>query len=384
MNKVSVNAGVDVLKSLQKTYLNKSIFSAGWEFWVYHAAGQLFILLLSVVSSFFIYPTSILMANVGGAVALTFGMSISGLVLRRQYLEREWHAQGIVRVMTKTLGLSMVLSLFSVLLMAAVIVVFFYGDIAAYIVEKEIKISAWNLFVLMAVANWVQTVFYLVCWMALYIAITNVRRTKQTEVDNLRLQNSLKEAKLSSLSNQLNPHFLFNALNNIRFMIGENGEHAEEMLMSLSEVLRYSLESSKQDKVKLVKEMEIIERYINLVKIQFEDRLQFEMKLAPGVEQCLVPPMILQMLIENAVKHGVERIQSGGTIVVDVQLQDEMLVLRVSNDTPETDELDGEHTGIGLKNISQRLKLLYGNNATLDANADGGQFRAEIRLTKEC
>jgi len=305
-------------------------------------------------------------------------------VLRRQYLEREWHAQGIVRVMTKTLGLSMVLSLFSVLLMAAVIVVFFYGDIAAYIVEKEIKISAWNLFVLMAVANWVQTVFYLVCWMALYIAITNVRRTKQTEVDNLRLQNSLKEAKLSSLSNQLNPHFLFNALNNIRFMIGENGEHAEEMLMSLSEVLRYSLESSKQDKVKLVKEMEIIERYIDLVKIQFEDRLQFEMKLAPGVEQCLVPPMILQMLIENAVKHGVERIQSGGTIVVDVQLQDEMLVLRVSNDTPETDELDGEHTGIGLKNISQRLKLLYGNNATLDANADGGQFRAEIRLTKEC
>lgn len=105
----------------------------------------------------------------------------------------------------------------------------------------------------------------------LYVGITSRRKTKQIEVVNLRLQNSLKEAELSSLSNQLNPHFLFNVLNNIRFMIHEDAINAEKMLMSLSGVLRYSLDSSKNDLVPLIEELDISRSYIDLIQIQFEE-----------------------------------------------------------------------------------------------------------------
>lgn len=363
--------------------IKRSLFSAGWEFWLYHCSGQLLLLLFHLVFFFLVSPDVVLVANIVATAVWTAGLFMSGLVLRGQYLERQWQSQNIVKVLFKSLGVSLLLSLLAVLLMAAVTFVFFFQDLVDYIALEKIDMSMWKFATRFILTNWFQTLFYLVSWMALYIAITNVRRAKRTEMDNLRLQNSLKEAKLSSLSNQLNPHFLFNALNNIRFMISENGEHAEGMVMSLSEVLRYSLESSKQDKVMLKKELEVIERYIDLVRVQFEDRLRFEMDIAPGLHHYQLPPMILQMLIENAVKHGLERIQEGGVIKVSVEEQGQNLLLVVCNDAPDSKNNEHGNTGIGLNNISQRLTLLYGNKATLDTTFTDGLFCASISLPKE-
>ena len=219
----------------------------------------------------------------------------------------------------------------------------------------------------------------------LYIGITSRRKTKQVELDNLRLQNSLREAELSSLSNQLNPHFLFNALNNIRFMIHEDATNAEKMLMSLSGVLRFSLDSSRNDLVALIEEIDISRSYIDLIQIQFEERLSFKLDVSAELNSCTLPPMVLQMLLENAVKHGLDNIREGGEISVTAELKDEILNLTVINNLPTEENLKkgtspNRESGIGLINIEQRVDLLYGDRGVIKTHIEDNRFIVNIQI----
>jgi LytS/YehU family sensor histidine kinase len=224
---------------------------------------------------------------------------------------------------------------------------------------------------------------FILVWSFMYISVTASRRVRQAETHNLRLQNNLKEAQLSSLSNQLNPHFLFNSLNNIRFMIHEDARRADSMITSFSEILRYSLESSRHEKVSLGRELSIIGQYIAIVKTQFEERLSFSMKVDPSLHEAMLPPMVLQMLIENAVKHGLEHLQAGGKLTLEAAQEGQSLVFDVCNDTPATVASQSPGMGIGLRNIAQRLELLYGSRASLDATQDEGRFRVTLSLPME-
>ncbi|MES2318900.1 MAG: histidine kinase [Pseudomonadota bacterium] len=228
-----------------------------------------------------------------------------------------------------------------------------------------------------------QNQMFILAWSFIYIGVTASHRVKKTELFNLRLQNNLKEAQLSSLSNQLNPHFLFNSLNNIRFMIHEDAQRADRMITSFSDILRYSLESSRQEKVSLAHEVAIIEKYIAIVETQLEKRLAFEMRIADDLHQALVPPMVLQMLIENAIKHGVEQLQAGGTLTLHATLKDEQLVFDVCNDTPVASATAPAGMGIGLRNIAQRLELLYGGRAALKVVAAPARFSVQLTLPME-
>jgi LytS/YehU family sensor histidine kinase len=220
-------------------------------------------------------------------------------------------------------------------------------------------------------------------WCFIYIGVTTGQRARHAELNNLRLQNSLKDAQLASLSNQLNPHFLFNSLNNIRFMMYEDVRHADAMVTAFSEILRYSLESSKQEKVRLADELGIIRKYIVIVETQLENRLHFQMTIGPGLEHAMVPPMVLQLLVENAIKHGLDNLQAGGSLTVDGQRDGEKLVLRVFNDTPAAGVVSSQGMGIGLRNIVQRLALLYGPAAALDIEHNGQRFTAQLTLPME-
>lgn len=226
-----------------------------------------------------------------------------------------------------------------------------------------------------------QNQLFISVWCFIYISVTGSRRMRQAELFNLRLQNNLKEAQLSSLSNQLNPHFLFNSLNNIRFMIHEDARHADAMITAFSDILRYSLESSKQEKVSLGHEAAIIDKYIDIVKSQFEERLRFTMQIDPALHGLLVPPMVLHMLVENAIKHGLDHLREGGRLDVSAALEHDALVVRVRNDIPAQAGACG--TGIGLRNIGRRLQLLYGTRARLDARRDGSEFCAVLTLPRE-
>ncbi len=220
----------------------------------------------------------------------------------------------------------------------------------------------------------------------MYIGITTNRRVQETELNNLKLENSLKEAKLAGLANQLNPHFLFNSLNNIRFKIHENADHADRMITALSDILRYSLEGGKKEKVTLEEEVAITNQYVDILRLQLEDRLNYQLDIASSFLPYLVPPMILQMLVENAFKHGLENIREQSTLRVKCYDQGKSISLSVTNPICSGEDLglpSPENTGIGLQNIQQRLNLLYGDNAAIHTKSENKNFVVEIILPKE-
>ena len=228
-----------------------------------------------------------------------------------------------------------------------------------------------------------QNQMFVLAWSFIYVGVTASRRVKNAELFNLRLQNNLKEAQLSSLSNQLNPHFLFNSLNNIRFMIHEDAQRADAMITAFSEILRYSLDSSQHEKISLAQEIAIIRKYIGIAEIQLEERLDFRMAVADELLPAQVPPMVLQMLVENAIKHGLEQLPAGGTLTLDAALRDGKLMFEVANDAPAAGSGTPAGLGIGLRNIAQRLALLYGGRASLDVMPGPSRFTVRLGLPME-
>jgi LytS/YehU family sensor histidine kinase len=281
------------------------------------------------------------------------------------------------------------------LIMGALITVVMFGVVAPFfwsnvlnnpaILEHKTTLAQFMLHIF--IGNAFQTQIFLCVWIFIYIVIGSSRRMRESEVSNLRLQNTLKQSQLANLSNQLNPHFLFNALNNIRFTIHKNPLQADAMLTGLSEMLRYSLESSRQDKVRLSEELEIVERYISLMKVQMGERLQFSVAIPNNLHACFIPPMILQLLVENAVKHGIDKLRHGGSIALNGEVIDQKLMLSIRNTRGEHKPFIGEqsadNTGIGLVNIRSRLQLLYGDRASLVIEETDSDFCVTLTLPRE-
>jgi len=233
------------------------------------------------------------------------------------------------------------------------------------------------------VSGGLQSQLFIGAWAFIYISIQTQQAQREAELRNLRLEMSLKEAQLRQLSEQLNPHFLFNALNNLRFMVQEDGPKAERMVVALSGMLRYSLESSRRDKRSLGEELATMHDYLALVGSQLEARLRVELAVEPGLEACLVPPMLLQLLVENAIKHGLEPLPAGGLLRLTVARAGAQLRLSVGNDRAEAAPDGTQHLGLGLANIERRLQLLYGARAQLQLQPGQRWFEVVLQIPLE-
>lgn len=364
-------------------WVDKSMFKASWSFYACQIAGILLFTLTFSLLWLLFGDTRLTGFTVTANSIWLVGFFFAGLVMRHRYHQYRQQGDTLVMQILKCILVMMVVALIIVVVMSLLCLPFYFSEVLAVKRLEDPDINGLELIWKFVFGNWIQTNVYLAAWSALYMGITGSRRAKRAELDNLRLQNSLKEAKLSSLSNQLNPHFLFNALNNIRFMILEDATHAERMLMSLSEVLRYSLESSKQETLPLKQEISIIERYLDIVRIQFEDRLRFSINIDASLHTQLVPPMILQMLVENSIKHGLEQMQHGGAIDVSAYHDEASFTMQVSNNMPDSKSSALTNTGIGLQNIRQRLQLLYGDSASLKTAVIDDRFRVSIIIPRD-
>lgn len=226
---------------------------------------------------------------------------------------------------------------------------------------------------------------FVMAWIFIYVSIVQSRQARAQELQNARLQGSLKEAQLATLNHQLNPHFLFNALNNIRFVIYEDVKTADRMLTVLSELLRYTLNSSQQALVPLEQELAMTEKFIDLVKLQYEDKLRYSVTNTLSQSSYSVPPLSVQTLVENAVKHGLEFLPEGGEISIELTEATEVegCLIRVRNPIPEQPtQSSRSHTGTGQNNLRDRLALLFGEGAKLEAEAHAGQYVAQLMLPK--
>lgn len=224
-------------------------------------------------------------------------------------------------------------------------------------------------------------------WLCIYFFYHVFERLQRLQVEQLRLAASAKESELRALKSQVNPHFLFNSLNSLRALIDEDAPRARESVTRLANMLRYSLQSGQLETVPFDDELRIVEDYLALEQIRHENRLRVNWQVSDAARNQPVPPMLLQTLVENAVKYGISTRREGGEVVIAADIEESHLRIRVSNPGTLTARAGssaaraGSSTGVGLRNASERLKLLFGEHARLHlAELPGGFVTAEVRI----
>ena len=216
-------------------------------------------------------------------------------------------------------------------------------------------------------------------WLCVYFFYHLFDRFNRLRIEQLRLIAVVKEAELRALKSQINPHFIFNSLNSLRGLIDENPARARQAVTQLANLLRYSLQSGHLETVPFEDELNTVNDYLALEQVRHEARLRVRLDVAPGTRHCLVPPMLLQTLVENAVKYGIAPRREGGEIAVRAWCARDELRIEVTN--PGSLAANGGSTGMGLRNAGERLRLLFGDHATLHLReAPPGRVVAEVSV----
>ncbi len=201
-------------------------------------------------------------------------------------------------------------------------------------------------------------------WVSIYYVWHYIEAERKTKFDQVRLESMVKELQLKTIKSHINPHFIFNALNSIRALVDENPERARTAITELSNILRSSMKADSLETVSMERELQIVKDYLELEHIRFEDRLKVEYHIDEETLDQPVPPMMLQTLVENAIKHGISREVDGGTIKVYSNFKDhghEIIVQNTGQFEP-----GNEAEGFGISSTQNRLKLIYGNDAIFE------------------
>ncbi|WP_026997819.1 sensor histidine kinase [Flectobacillus major] len=225
----------------------------------------------------------------------------------------------------------------------------------SYLLSEKEHANFWSLFFML------QYIFSfmkpLTIWTLFYYASHYFQRKSEIEVEKVKLESSIRETESKVLRAQMNPHFMFNALNSIRALILEEPEKAQKAVTQLSNILRSSLLADRRKTVSLSEELRTVEDYLALEKIRYEERLQIRKNIYPETLSCQVPPMLLQTLVENAIKHGVSKPVKGGFVSLETKMNGNKVMIIISN-TGVLETTDSG--GFGLENTAHRLELLFG------------------------
>jgi two-component system, LytTR family, sensor kinase len=198
-------------------------------------------------------------------------------------------------------------------------------------------------------------------WNLIYFVYHYVEKSRKQQLDTLQLESLVKELELKTIKAHINPHFIFNSLNSIRALVDENPQRARAAVTELSNILRSSMQAEKMETVAFEKELGIVQDYLALENMRFEDRLKIEYEIDEDTLDQPVPPMMLQTLVENAIKHGISKQINGGVVRIISDFKDNFHELAVQN----TGHLNGgaNTEGFGLSSTNDRLNLLYGDKA---------------------
>ncbi len=221
----------------------------------------------------------------------------------------------------------------------------------------------------------------LTAWSALYFGIKYWREWQQERENALEAATLANQAQIEMLRYQINPHFLFNSLNSIRASIDEDAARAKQMVTQLAEFLRYSLLHNNAKEVALGEEIEAVRNYLAIEKTRFEEKLEVNFDVAKTVEDLPVPPFLLNPLIENAVKHGLNGGSKPLKIQVSARLGENALIMEVANTGTLSRGMNG--TNVGLKNVTQRLEKIFHERGSLTLSEEQGWVRARIAIKND-
>ncbi len=213
--------------------------------------------------------------------------------------------------------------------------------------------------------------FFFFLWSVMYFIYNYFERYNKS----LKLEASIKEIELNNLKSQLNPHFIFNALNSIRALVDENPSKSKLAINQLSNILRNSLVTEKRGLTKFEDELKIVKDYLGLEGIRFEERLRTEFDIDSASADFMVPPLMIQTLVENGIKHGVSKLKDGGIIQIKTRVENDRLKIHIRNSGHF--QLNGAKKtsgGMGLENTRQRLKLIYDDEASFRILTESNTF----------
>lgn len=226
----------------------------------------------------------------------------------------------------------------------------------------------WNIFITLILAT---------LWLLIYIVWHYIEKEKNDQFDKLKLETLVKELELKTIKSHINPHFIFNALNSIRALVDENPTRARTAITELSNILRSSMHAEKLETVPLHRELDIVNDYLALEQMRFEERLQVKYEIDEDTLDQPVPPMMLQTLVENAIKHGISKQINGGSITIKSLFTKDHHEICVVNSGQLTGNTNGD--GFGLKSTQDRLNLLYQDKASFHIrNIDGNMVESKI------
>lgn len=204
----------------------------------------------------------------------------------------------------------------------------------------------------------------LLVWNLIYFMYHYVEKNRTEQIDKLRLEALVKELELKTIKSHINPHFIFNSLNSIRALVDENPGRARTAITELSNILRNSMQAEKMETVPLEKELSIVKDYLALEQMRFEERLKINFEIEEDTLDQPIPPMMLQTLVENAIKHGISKQVNGGEITISSDFIGNRHEIVIKN----TGRLNGHRNpdGFGIQSTQNRLSLMFGEKASFN------------------
>ncbi len=221
-----------------------------------------------------------------------------------------------------------------------------------------------------------------------YVALTSLLKLSkgwfllsQAEKQIMRIRQEKVESELKALKSQINPHFLFNSLNNIYSLAMGGSGKAPAAILKLSDLMRYMIYESNEEKVSLQKEIDFLENYIALQRLRSDQRSKIEYTKDGSPGELKIAPLLFLPLVENSFKHGVKGDPAGGYVRIHLEIRDRQLNLSLENNKGKVDEIEGqENSGIGLANVKRRLELLYPDRSFLEILDNGEDFQVKLEL----
>lgn len=379
-----------------------------WAFWAYYVAAW------AVYSMPFMDLESLRSENMLWSSLLSDTLRVfvslpAVLYFRYAYIKNKWYDQSLIELVCLVLGFNLI-----------------YGILIAYFLPySPLPTNIWFEFfqteltttprsVDEKVVSFFYSFFFLVLW-CFFFSMGEVRNmTLKMEEASEEIKHALKLSRMSSLLDQVSPHFLFNGMNNICSLMDEDVQKAQKMLRAFSHLLRFSIDCQNKQQVPFHEELEFVRNYIAICSIQYEDKLQYSEDIAEDYLDLNIPPLAMQTLVENAVKHGVSKRPQGGEVKIELVHQQHSVLIKVSNEY-DSDSAEGYHAvqragelgrdvgsglegnsdtvagtekgsrdrvGVGINNLRDRLQLIYGDKASFTLLTEGAYIVATLVLPR--
>jgi two-component system LytT family sensor kinase len=305
-------------------------------------------------------------------LGLTFLIFTLGLFfshsIRFVYKYFKWHEQDLVTILHKVAFLAIITA------MTTLMVLHWFVSLCPDTVHESFGLVGFTQHALRF------SILYFL-WGVLYFIVYFFSNFKKTEIINLKNKAQMNEANLNKLKSQLNPHFMFNAMNVIRALVDEDKDKAKNGITQLSNILRHTLNVNQQKVILMEEELDIVSDYLSLEKLRFEERLTWDIDIDDDCLKSDIPPMLLQTIVENAIKHGISSLVAGGMVKVSGKKIGSGFQICVTNDGQYAPKNSNE--GLGLRNSRERLAVIFGEQAKINIrNLNDHQVITCIELPK--